>query len=55
MAKWAIDDSVLAELCDFVTSDNYWQIASLVTRKSFFMVSHALFFISYIWMIYLTN
>ena len=30
---------------DFVTRENYWQIASLVTQKSLFMVTHALFFI----------
>ena len=28
--------------------ENYWQIASLVTQKSLFTVTHALFFISYI-------
>ena len=32
---------------DFVTRENYWQIASLVTQKSLFTVTHALFFISY--------
>ena len=31
---------------DFVTRENYWQIASLVTQKSLFTVTHALFFIS---------
>ena len=31
---------------DFVTRENYWQIASLVTQKSVFTVTHALFFIS---------
>ena len=31
---------------DFVTRENHWQIASLVTQKSLFTVSHALFFIS---------
>ena len=30
---------------DFVTRENYWQIASLVTQKSLFTVTHALFFI----------
>ena len=29
---------------DFVTRENYWQIASLVTQKSLFTVTHALFF-----------
>ena len=33
---------------DFVTRENYWQIASLVTQKSLCMVNHALFFISFI-------
>ena len=32
---------------DFVTRENHWQIASLVTQKSLFTVTHALFFISY--------
>ena len=31
--------------CDFVTRDNRWQITSLVTKKSLFTVTHALFFI----------
>ena len=31
---------------DFVTRENHWQIASLVTPKSLFTVTHALFFIS---------
>ena len=31
---------------DFVTRENYWQITSLVTQKSLFTVTHALFFIS---------
>ena len=31
---------------DFVTRENHWQIASLVTQKSLFTVTHALFFIS---------
>ena len=31
---------------DFVTRENYWQIASLVTQKSLFTVTNALFFIS---------
>ena len=31
---------------DFVTRENYWQIASLVTQKSLFTVTHTLFFIS---------
>ena len=31
---------------DFVTRENYWQIASLMTQKSLFTVTHALFFIS---------
>ena len=30
---------------DFVTRENYWQIASLVTQKSLLTVTHALFFI----------
>ena len=30
---------------DFVTRENDWQIASLVTQKSLFTVTHALFFI----------
>ena len=30
----------------FVTRENYWQIASIVTPKSLFTVTHALFFIS---------
>ena len=37
-----------------VTRENYWQIASLVTQKSLFTVTHALFFIhptshTYVW------
>ena len=31
---------------DFVTRENHWQIASLVTQKSLFTVTHALFFIT---------
>ena len=31
---------------DFVTCENYWQITPLVTKKSLFTVTHALFFIS---------
>ena len=31
---------------DFITRENHWQIASLVTQKSLFTVTHALFFIS---------
>ena len=31
---------------DFVTRENYWQIASLVTQKSLFTVIHALFLIT---------
>ena len=31
---------------DFVTRENYWQIASLVTQKSLFTVTHALLLIS---------
>ena len=34
---------------DFVTRENYWQIASLVTQKSLFTVTYALFFISLTW------
>ena len=34
---------------DFVTRENYWQIASLVTQKSLFTVTHALFFIAWIY------
>ena len=30
---------------DFVTRENHWQIASLVTQKALFLVTHALFFI----------
>ena len=33
---------------DFVTRENHWQIASLVTQKSLFTATHALFFISLI-------
>ena len=33
---------------DFVTRENYWQIASLVTQKSLFMVTHVLFFMGFI-------
>ena len=32
--------------CDFITHENLWQIASLVTQKSLFMVTHVSFFIS---------
>ena len=32
---------------DFVTRENHWQIASLVTQKSLSTVSHALFFMSW--------
>ena len=35
-----------AETRDFVTRENLWQIAPLVTQKSLFTVTHALFFIS---------
>ena len=38
--------------CNFpmiFTHENYWQIASLVTQKSLFMVTHALFYISCPW------
>ena len=31
---------------DFVTRENYWQIASLVSQKSLFTVTHAFFFMS---------
>ena len=31
---------------DFVTPENHWQIASLVTQKSLFTVTHALFIIT---------
>ena len=31
---------------DFVTRENHWWIASLMTQKSLFMVTNALFFIS---------
>ena len=30
---------------DFVTRENHWQITPLVTKKSLFTVTHALFFI----------
>ena len=33
---------------DLVTRENYWQIASFVTPKSLFTVTHALFFLSHI-------
>ena len=33
---------------DFVTRENHWQIASLVTQKSLYTITHALFFISHI-------
>ena len=33
---------------DFVTREKHWQIASLVTQKSLFTVTHALFFISWL-------
>ena len=32
---------------DFVTRENHWQIASLVTQKSLFTVTRAAFFTSY--------
>ena len=32
-------------ICDFVTRENHWQITSLVTKKSLFTVTHALFYI----------
>ena len=32
-------------ILDFVTHENYWQIASLVTQKLLFTVTYALFFI----------
>ena len=32
-----------------VTRENYWQIASLVTQKSLFTITHALFFICHIY------
>ena len=31
---------------DFVIRENHWQIASLVTKKSLFTVTHALFYMS---------
>ena len=31
---------------DIVTRENHWQITPLVTKKSLFTVTHALFFIS---------
>ena len=31
---------------DFVTRENHWQITPIVTKKSLFTVTHALFFIS---------
>ena len=31
---------------DFVTRESYWQIASLMTQKLLFTVTHALFYIS---------
>ena len=34
-----------AMLFHFVTRENFWQIFSLVTQKSLFMVTHTLFFI----------
>ena len=33
---------------DFVTRENHWQITPLVTKKSLFMVTHALFFIAFL-------
>ena len=39
---------------DFVTRENYWQIASLMTQKSLFTVTHALFFISELLMVRLS-
>ena len=32
---------------DFVTRENHWQTTPLVTKKSLFTVTHALFFISF--------
>ena len=32
---------------DFITRENLWQITPLLTQKSLFMVTHALFFIYY--------
>ena len=40
MAKWFF----VAEQC---VQENHWQITPLVTKKSLFTVTHALFFISY--------
>ena len=40
-------DSPMIFTRDFVTRENHWQIASLVTQKSLFTVTHALFFISW--------
>ena len=37
---------------DFVTRENYWQIASLMTQKPLFTVTHALFFIYYVFCMY---
>ena len=42
--RCADDFSLMAS----VTRENYWQIASLVTQKSLFTVTHALFYIFYI-------
>ena len=36
---------------DFVTRENHWQITSLVTQKSLFTVTHALFLIYSIWLL----
>ena len=32
---------------DFITRDNFWQTAPLVTQKTLFAVTHALFYISH--------
>ena len=40
------DFGVTCEAICLVTRENYWQIASLVTQKSLFTVTHALFFTS---------
>ena len=40
---------------DFVIRENHWQITPLVTKKSLFMVTHALFFISAIHSVYIVS
>ena len=38
----------MISMSDEVTSENHWQITSLVTKKSLFMVTNVLFFLLHV-------